>query len=212
VLIDLPGHGKSDKPKVEYTMELFARGVEAALADAGVEKAVLAGHSMGTPVVRQYYRNHPTKTQALIAVDGALKNLIKDPADIDKIAKLYEGDFKANVSKFVDTMFAKGTPPELKERIRTAMQGAAPHVAVSALRNMFDPKNWKDDKIEVPLQLVLAKTPFWNDEYQAYVKTLNPDADWQMIEGVGHFLMLEAPKEFNERLLTFLRAKGFVSP
>ena len=103
VLIDLPGHGKSDKRKIDYTMDLFARGVEAVLADAGVERAVLAGHSMGTPVVRQYYRLHPKKTAALIAVDGALRNLVKDPADVDKIVTgLFEGDFKANVAKFVD--------------------------------------------------------------------------------------------------------------
>src|SRR5262249_48902304 len=69
ILIDLPGHGKSDRPKVEYTMDLFARAVEAVLKDAGVEQAALAGHSMGTPVARQYYRLYPKKVRALIAVD-----------------------------------------------------------------------------------------------------------------------------------------------
>src|SRR5262249_15629927 len=47
VLIDLPGHGKSDKPKIDYTMDLFARAVDAVLADAGVKKAMLAGPSRG---------------------------------------------------------------------------------------------------------------------------------------------------------------------
>jgi pimeloyl-ACP methyl ester carboxylesterase len=59
VLIDLPGHGQSDKPKVEYTMDLFARAVDAVLKDAGIEKAVLVGHSMGTPVARQFWRLYP---------------------------------------------------------------------------------------------------------------------------------------------------------
>src|SRR5262245_49467433 len=56
VLIDLPGHGKSDKPKVDYTMDLFAKAVDAVMSDAGVKKAVLAGHSMRTPVAGQCYR------------------------------------------------------------------------------------------------------------------------------------------------------------
>src|ERR1700733_223174 len=34
LLIDLPGHGQSDKPKVAYPMEFFARGIEAALGAA----------------------------------------------------------------------------------------------------------------------------------------------------------------------------------
>src|SRR6266849_4963830 len=52
ILVDLPGHGESDKPKVDYPPEFFAKSVDAVLRDAGVEKAVLAGHSMGTPVIR----------------------------------------------------------------------------------------------------------------------------------------------------------------
>src|SRR5204862_2730970 len=51
LFVDLPGYGKSDKPKIDYTMNVFARGIDAVLQDAGVEKAVLVGHSMGTPVV-----------------------------------------------------------------------------------------------------------------------------------------------------------------
>src|SRR5687768_7051777 len=31
VLLDLPGHGKSDKPKIEYTMDVFAKSVDAVL-------------------------------------------------------------------------------------------------------------------------------------------------------------------------------------
>src|SRR5208283_4594834 len=46
ILIDLPGHGQSDKPQTVYTMDFFAAAVLAVLRDARVEKAVFAGHSM----------------------------------------------------------------------------------------------------------------------------------------------------------------------
>lgn len=45
VAMDLPGHGNSDKPKIDY----------AVMKKAGVKKAVFAGHSMGTPIIRRYY-------------------------------------------------------------------------------------------------------------------------------------------------------------
>ena len=61
ILIDLPGHGKSDKPQVTYSMDYFARAVDAVLRDANVKRAVLVGHSMGTPVARQFYRKYPQK-------------------------------------------------------------------------------------------------------------------------------------------------------
>src|SRR5262249_18296019 len=68
IFVDLPGYGKSDRPKIDYTMEVFAKGVDAVLNDAGVEQTVLAGHSMGTPVVRKFYRLFPEKTKALVFV------------------------------------------------------------------------------------------------------------------------------------------------
>src|SRR6266446_3483800 len=72
ILIDLPGHGLSDKPQVNYTMDLFARAVDAVLRDAGIDRAVLVGHSMGTPVIREFYRKYPQKTLGLVIVDGPL--------------------------------------------------------------------------------------------------------------------------------------------
>src|SRR6266478_10064295 len=73
IAIDLPGHGQSDKPQLAYTMDLFARAVDAVMQDAGVKRAVLVGHSMGTPVARQFYRKYPQKTLAIVIVDGALR-------------------------------------------------------------------------------------------------------------------------------------------
>ena len=78
ILVDLPGHGLSDKPQTAYTMDLFARAVKAVLDDAGVRKAVLVGHSMGTPVIRQFYRKYPDQVRGLVIVDGALTSFI-DP-------------------------------------------------------------------------------------------------------------------------------------
>src|ERR1700687_4261228 len=39
IAIDLPGHGQSDKPELNYSMDLFARAVDAVLRDAGVKHA-----------------------------------------------------------------------------------------------------------------------------------------------------------------------------
>ena len=147
----------------------------------------------------------------MIAVDGALRRFIKDSSAGDKVAKQFsDGDFKENVAKFVDRMFTSQTPASLKDSVRATMQSAEPHVAVSAMRNMFDPKIWTDDKIAVPLQVIVAKGPFANDETKAFVLTLNPDADWRVMSDVGHFLMLENPRGFNEHLLGFLRKQGVV--
>jgi pimeloyl-ACP methyl ester carboxylesterase len=70
ISVDLPGPGPSDAPKSSYTMDLFAHAIDAVLNHAGVDQAVLAGHSMGTPVMRQFYRRFSKKTFSLIMVDS----------------------------------------------------------------------------------------------------------------------------------------------
>src|SRR6266513_3870738 len=63
LLVDLPGHGQSDKPDVPYTQERFARGAEAVMRAAGIERAVVVGHSMGGPVALTFLRLFPAKTR-----------------------------------------------------------------------------------------------------------------------------------------------------
>ena len=60
ITLDLPGHGKSDPPKDgKFSMAVFARAVEAVRVEAKIDKAVLVGHSMGTPVIREYAHLYP---------------------------------------------------------------------------------------------------------------------------------------------------------
>ncbi len=211
VLVDLPGHGKSDKPEINYTMDLFARAVDAVLTEAGVEKAVLIGHSMGTPVVRQYYRLYPKKVIALVAVDGRLQKFDLPPERIKQFARQFDSpDFKKVVGKFIDGMLTKDTPEEVRKHLKAAYPAAPKHVAVSAMKAMMDPAIWKDDPIKVPAQAILAKGPQWTPAYEKYVRKLAPGIDYQTMDGVGHFLMMEKPKEFNALLMAFLKKNDVV--
>jgi pimeloyl-ACP methyl ester carboxylesterase len=209
VVIDLPGHGKSDRPKIDYTMDLFARAVDAVLQDAGVEEAVLAGHSMGTPVVSRFYRLFPKKTRALVAVDGSFRRIKIDQAMVDKIVEQFSGpDFKEKAGKFVEGMLGPKTPAQVRERVKTAMSNADQHVALSAMKNMFNPTVWKEDPIEVPVLAIMAKSPIRTDEYKVAVRKMIPKLEYRELDGVGHFLMLERPAEVNGILIEFLKKQG----
>src|SRR5262249_32781586 len=204
VALDLPRHGGSDKPEIPYTMDLFARAVSAVMAEAKIPKAVLVGHSMGTPVVRQVYRREPGKVVGLAAVDGSLKPFFTDPAAIERFLEPFRGpDFRQAQLRMLDTMF-HGDAGGTKEAVGSVMLATPQHVVVSAAQGMFDPAVWKDDKINVPLLCVLAKSPFWNDEYEAYVRRLASRLDYRVLDEVGHFLMLEKPDHFNTVLSLFV--------
>ncbi|MCI0702582.1 MAG: alpha/beta hydrolase [Planctomycetia bacterium] len=211
LFIDLPGYGKSDKPKIDYTMDVFAKGVNAVMEDAGVEKAVLVGHSMGTPVVRQFYRLYPDKTKALVFVDGALKPFSDDPAVIEKFMSMFkEETFKETAPKFIASMLPADTPPEVRKRIEKLVSDVDPRVAVNSMHKMMDAKLWKDDPVKVPAQALMAKSPFWTEDYKKFVKKVVPELDYREFDGVGHFLFMEKPKEVNAALLEFLKKQEVV--
>src|SRR5579864_2516418 len=84
VFIDLPGHGKSDKPNTVYSMDFLARAVMAVLRDARVEKAVLVGHSMGAAVMCRVYQQMPDKIAALVSVDGLM---CRPPGTVEQAAR-----------------------------------------------------------------------------------------------------------------------------
>jgi pimeloyl-ACP methyl ester carboxylesterase len=205
ILVDLPGHGQSDKPEAEYTMGFFARAVHAVLKDAKVHDAVLVGHSMGTPVIRQYLRLYPDSVKALVSVDGAFRPYTLDPARIQTFVEpLTQPDYRDAIGKMVDGMFHADSPEELRAQVKAVMQNVPQYVAVSAFRNMFTPSIWAVDPITVPLLAVYARSPLWTEDYQAFLRKLSPGCDIQFMDGVGHFLMLERPADFNERLTSFL--------
>lgn len=205
LLVDLPGHGRSDRPEIAYSIDVFARAVEAVMRDAGVDKAVLVGHSMGTPVVRHFYRLFPGRTLALVAVDGAFRPFFQDPALSARFVDRYRGpDYKTVVGGMIDAMMGEKTPPEDREAIRAAMLGTPQYVLVSAAEGMVEPGILAPDPIQVPVLAIGARSPMWTAEYEAYLRSFIGDLDFQVMEGVGHFLMIDDPEGFNDRLAAFL--------
>jgi pimeloyl-ACP methyl ester carboxylesterase len=204
ITLDLPGHGQSDKPQIPYTMDLYVRAIDAVLRDAKVKAAVLVGHSNGTPVIRQFYRKFPEKTRALVIVDGALRPR-GDKAAMEKfVARLKEPNYEENTGKFIDNMTSSIADTALREKIRTTMLRTPQYVGVSEFEATLDPDLWKPDKISVPVLMLLAKQPAWNAEYEQFSRSIVPTLDYQLWEGVSHFLMMEKPEEFNRAVMAFL--------
>lgn len=204
LVLDLPGHGQSDKPKTTYSMDYFARAVDAVMRDAKVKRAVLVGHSMGTPVARQFYRKYPEKTLGIVIVDGALRPF-GDKAMMDKmIGGLRAPTYRATIDQMFGMMTGPGLPVEVKERIKSSSSNTPQHVLVSAMEGMADTTIYGDDKINVPVLAVMAKNPFFPPNLEEVYRNLIPNLEYYMWDGVGHFLHMERPQEFNQAVITFL--------
>jgi len=169
------------------------------------------GHSMGTPVIRQYYRRFRPRVLALVAVDGALRSPFGDTAQTARFVAQWDGaDYAQRMSGMVDALFSGSADTALRASVRRQMAATPQRIAASAMRGMADPSIWRDDPIEVPLLAVMAEGRNWPPEYVAYVKRIAPGVRYETMSGVGHFLMLERPAEFNSLLDEFLRGQRVI--
>ena len=206
--LDLPGHGRSGKIDAStFSMDLFARAVEAVRAEAGAPRLVLVGHSMGTPVVRQYARLYPQRVAALVIVDGVVVLGAPPPPGVQRaeapVADRMRGpDGPRNRETMIRGMFTPATPKPLQDHVLKMMLSAPEATAYGAMVATFDPKIWGNDVMTMPvLGLFADKSALGNPES---TKKLFPNYEHHEIPGTGHFLMMEKPREFNALLTAFV--------
>lgn len=202
VLVDLAGHGESSAGERDWTMEEFADDVLAVLDAVGAEQWVVAGHSMGGAVAVELARLEPARTQAVIGVDSFTYDGFyrrRPDAKIERIVEPYKADFPVAVHKAMSGLFLPDADPDLKRWICESMASSD---KASALASLIGLLRWDVDaalqSASVPV-ICIAAAEFLN---AATAARLRPSLEIEEMQNVGHFLMLEDPRDFNDRLLS----------
>lgn len=65
---DLLGHGRSDKPRADYSVAAYANGMRDLLGVLGIERVTLVGHSLGGGVAMQFAYQYPERVDRLVLV------------------------------------------------------------------------------------------------------------------------------------------------
>lgn len=65
---DLLGHGRSDKPRADYTVAGYANAMRDLLSVLEIESATVVGHSLGGGVAMQFAYQYPERCQRLVLV------------------------------------------------------------------------------------------------------------------------------------------------
>lgn len=199
ITLDLPGHGQSESPaEGRFSMELFARAVEAVRSEAGIDKAVLVGHSMGTPVVRQYALAYPERVAGLVLVDGLVQ--LAGMAAVARPRMI--GPEGQRMREGIARGMASTATPEVQDQIVKMMLATSEATADGAMLATWDQASWTNDVVSVPaLGVYAGMSSVANPDG---MKRLYSQLEYHVIPGTGHFLMMEKPQEFNQLLSAFL--------
>ena len=194
-------------------MDLFARAVEAVRAEAGADKIVLVGHSMGGFIAQETYARHPASIKALVLS-------FTSPGFGDR-----GGDFARQfIAARVGALDLGKSMPELAAALMPTMRGSksdaaglkhaqgimsriAPETyrkAVQLLTTFDGRRNLK--KISVPTLCIAG-----SDDKTAPPQVVErmakeiPGAEYALLEGCGHLGPMDQPDAFNAVLESFLK-------
>lgn len=203
----LPGFGGTAVPRGDASMDDYADSVVAAMDAAKIERAAVAGISMGGYVAFAMWRRHRRRIERLFLADTRAEADNEEARDgrLRLAALVREHGIEA-LLKTPPPWLRKGSPhwdPLLK-----MIRGQAPEgVAQGSIAMAHRPDSRPDlPTIDVPTAVVvgeddrvtpLAMSQAMSDEI--------PGATLSIIPGAGHIANLEAPTAFEAALRAWLR-------
>ena len=98
ILVDLRGHGKSDKPHSSYHIDEMAGDVLGVMQEIQLEKAHVIGSSLGAEVGLSLAANHPERVISLVC-DGALNSEYGPYGVWEGTEAAFEEDVAKQISK-----------------------------------------------------------------------------------------------------------------
>lgn len=209
--VDLPGHGRSGTPGGRYDIGLFTRSLLGFLDACGLEKVVLAGHSLGGHVCLKLALERPERVAKLVLIDsgglgpeidvGFLKPLLSGitrEATETMLRGLFANPAMVNRS-MVDATFEALSRPGTWEAVRSAVESAVPRgIQVESLAERLS-------ELRVPVLIAWGGKdgviPLARGR-EAYSSI--PGSELWIAENAGHCPQIEAASEFNDRLLKFI--------
>jgi non-heme chloroperoxidase len=204
--LDQRGHGATDAPACCYTIPDLAYDVIAFMDAMKIDRAAIAGHSMGSFVAQHLAAVYPQRVRKLVLLGSS-----DTTAGSDTVGWLWEQarTFDKGVpAAFVDELQSSPTPvdAEFLAKVKAETFAVRPHVW-QALARMFlveDHRRFLGD-IKAPALIL------WGEKDGAFPKAAQdrlqkalPGAVFKAYPEVGHNLHWEIPRQVADDIVAFL--------
>ena len=174
-----------------------------AIAEAGIERPVLCGHSLGGFLATQLAYDHGLPIRGLLILDSALPLPAKIRSLWQAAARALEAGPWDEVFPGIESpFFTENEAGEIQNSIMRGMCSHAHEVAVGLLDEICA-YEWKRQlaDIDVPVHLVASEYGWLDmDAFHEFV----PSATSERIPGSGHFITVFNGERVNAIMRTFL--------
>ncbi|UFS72610.1 alpha/beta hydrolase [Geomonas sp. RF6] len=211
---DLRGFGESDAPEGGYSMDRFADDLVALLDALKIERAVVAGMSMGGYILLNLLERYQERVAAAAFI--VTRSTAEDEAGRARRTALAAEAERLGVNPiikiFAELLFAPDTiqtNPQLVAQVTAWMRGTSPKGLAGGLLSMRDRKDYTPllPTFHPPALVVTgaedrAGAP---EAAELFAKGLRRCTS-RVIPRAGHMANLEQPEEFNAALVEFLHS------
>ena len=200
--IDLPGHGKSEGIGRQSISD-YVNIIQDFMDAINLPAAIIIGHSMGSAIALQLALNAPDRVLAIVILGGGSRLRVA-PSILENTAN--EATFPLAVKDIIEWSFGSEASPRLKELAAQRMSETRPTVLYGDFIacNSFDIGE-ELSKIEKPT-LILCGTEdkMTPPKYSKQLHEEIPNSELMLIEGAGHMVMLEKPRDVSEAVERFV--------
>ena len=209
---DLTGSGQSAAPEGTPSLSMFSVQLADLLEELGIERAIVAGFSLGGMIARRFAMDFPDRVKALAILNSAHK---RDAAAHDAIqARVYQAE-KEGPAATVDAALGRwftsdyrDAHPEVMDFIKDtilandkAIYPKNYQVLVDGVEELIAP----NPPISCPALVMTAEEDYGNSpEMSAAISSEISGSELVILPGLRHMAMVEAPEMFNMQLLNFL--------
>lgn len=211
IAIDLPGHGLSGSDKDINSMEFCAGVIADILKKNNIEKAWVAGHSMGGYIAQNCIKHYPGMFNGVILLnstpfaDSPEKRTDRE-REIDLIRKSKLGNLAA---LSIPKMYAPANLRKFDEKIEETVEISEthdPNGIVACIKGMMKREETKDvlAKTEKAMFIFGTEDKFITEEIREKLIGEFPNVKAVVVPGTGHNSFIEEPQKVLEAIENFI--------
>ncbi len=209
IALDLLGYGQSDKPQIDYTVELFKKTTLGLLETLSLQNVCMLGTSLGGEIVAECVTAQSPLIKKIVMVSPAGIMKKSTPAlDAYTMAALYPNHESVRLAY----QMMLGKDREISEQsienfISNMSRPNTKMVFLSTLLGMKNspPLKEKLGLIKVPVLLIWgSEDKMIPLEYSKDFVSSIPNCKFVIMNGCGHIPYEEQPTEFSKLVLDFL--------
>jgi pimeloyl-ACP methyl ester carboxylesterase len=200
--LDLPGHGRSPVDSSD-SIRAYTVSVREWMESVGLKQAVVAGHSMGSAIALTLALEYPVYVLGLVLL-GAGARLRVHPVILENLSS--EDTYRAAIQLVHDWAFSDQAPARLVELAARRMADTPRKVLHGDFIacNEFDVMDRLEEIEQPTLVLAGSADQLSPERYARFLAGKMPAAQFEVLAGGGHMLMLEQPEKVAEWMRLFL--------